>query len=241
MVAHRSRLSRLATLVLLVLLSAVATGIMATQASDPNSAQSDPAGGTPVARIGDETITTTDLRQEAQIVQANVAYMQGEIANKNPSAAYLQDFVDIITTHGKENVAFAVLIQDRALYQLAVQRGFEPSDAQVKARVEQQQKLYAQGKVTETDKAIITSAGEDYFWSTLYPMIARRQLATQALWQSVTGNVTNASEQALAWLQIEQQAIEAAPVTVIDPTAIAPASKSAAMIYLKAYWTLQVQ
>ncbi|HVX31318.1 MAG TPA: hypothetical protein VHA53_12635, partial [Nitrolancea sp.] len=127
-----------------------------------------------------------------------------------------------------------------ALYDLAVARGFAPSDDMVQAKVAEDKAMAAQS-IDPAAAAYIASVGEDRFWNTVYPDSVRRQMATQALWQdTVFGKPTNAA-QVKAWTDVEQQAVDATHITVLNADAIAPASTEAAMDYLHDYWQFSAQ
>jgi hypothetical protein len=239
---NSDRAKRRLALVGLILFSALALGIMSTQASDATIAgrarASDVAN--PVAQIGSETVTTDDFAAQVTSVQSNLSYMRGEIAAGNPSSAFLQAFIDIITTHGIKNVAFAGLIEDHALYEQAVARGFNPSDAVVNAKVAQDKALAARA-IDSANAAYIASVGEQKFWTTMYPAMVRRSLATQALWQSRTSGKATDADRVTTWQQVQQQAVASTEVRVLDASAIAPASTDSAMAYLQDYWQFSAQ
>ena len=239
---NSARTQRRLALFGLILFSALALGIMSTQASDASIADRAGASGVanPIAQIGSEAVTAADFNEHVGIVKSNLSYMRGEIAAGNPSSAYLQAFIDVITVHGIENVAFAGMIENQALYEMAVARGYAPSDAEVNAKVEQDKALAARA-IDPATAAYIASVGEQRFWSTMYPATVRRDLATQALWQSVTTGETTVADRATTWQQVEQQAVASTKVRVLNASAIAPASTDSAIAYLNAYWRLPTQ
>ena len=243
------RLGRRLTLAIVILSSALATGVMSTQASGSDQPAADRAksGGvalvsrstTSPVRVDSQVITEADFREQVQIVQSNVAFMHEEIAAKSLNAAYLQKFITIINAHGVANVALASLIENRSVYLLAVARGYQPSQAEVTARVEEDRGLAASGKAPAETKAFITAVGEQYYWATLDPEVVRRALAIQAFHASVIQNSPDMDGQVAAWQKIEQQAVAATRIEVLDSDAIAPATPDAALAYLRAYWAFQ--
>jgi hypothetical protein len=233
---------RRTALILLILISALAIGITSTQATDPNvGATRLAADGTPaVVLIGDEPMSADDFKQNVGAVNSNLSQLQGQIASGSQNSASLQSIIDMINTHGVENVALADMIENQALYDLAVARGFGPSDDVVQAKVAQDKALASKG-IDPTTAAYIASVGEDRFWTTLYPATVRRNLATQALLQDTIKGKASSDEANTAWNQVQQQALDATHVTVLNPDAIAPASMSAAIDYLHAYWQFSGQ
>jgi len=237
-----ARARRRLALIGFILISALAIGITSTQMPDHIAAASRMAAdGTPaVVLIGDEPVSADDFKQYVGDVNANLNQMQGQIASGSQSSAQIQSLIDLIHVHGAENVALGSMIENQALYDLAVTRGFAPSDDVVNAKVAQDKALAAQS-IDPAAAAYIASVGEDRFWNTLYPASVRRQMATQALWQdTVEGKPTNA-DQVAAWNEVQQQALDATHVTILDAKAIAPASTAAAIDFLHAYWQLTAQ
>jgi len=236
------RAKRRLALIGFLLFSAIAIGVMSTQSSDVSLTSSGRASDAakPVAQIGSEMVTADDFAEQVSVVQSNLSYMRGEIAAGNPSSAFLQAFIDIITAHGIKNVAFAGLIQDQALYERAVARGFNPSDAVVNAKVAQDKALAARA-IDSANAAYIASVGEQKFWTTIYPAMVRRSLATQALWQSRTSGKATDADRVTTWQQVQQQAVASIKVRVLNASAIAPASTDSAIAYLHDYWRLPTQ
>lgn len=236
MFATSARGRRLA-LMLLILISALALGITSTQATNPNLERARlAADGTPaVLVIGNEPVSADDFKQNVGAVNANLAQMQGKIASSSPDSANLKSFIAMINAHGVQNVALAGLIENQALYDLAVRRGFVPSDEMVNTQVAQDKALAAQS-IDPAAAAYIASVGADRFWNTLYPASVRRQMATQELWQDTVKDKPTSAEAYAAWNDVQQQALDATRVTVLDADAIAPATTSGAIDYLHDYW-----
>jgi hypothetical protein len=236
----RLKFNRLAPLFVLVLLSSVATAIVSASASNGQPTSIDPATAMPVVRIGNETVSAAEYQEKVREVQSNLTYMRGVAASGDPSAAYMRRFLDLINRYGPENVAFAGLIEDRAVYQLAVERGFAPSNDYLSIRIEADRKLITDETVTipATTRAYIDEVGADYYWTVLFPDIERRQITTQAFWKSITLGATYVAEATAVWTPMQRQAVEQAPVEVLNPAAIAPATKEMAVDYLNAYWAL---
>jgi hypothetical protein len=88
---NSNRAKRRLALVGLVLFSALALGIMSTQASNAPIAGSARVSGmvNPVAQIGSEFVTAEDFAAQVMVVQSNLSFMRGEIAAGNPSSAFL--------------------------------------------------------------------------------------------------------------------------------------------------------
>jgi hypothetical protein len=233
---------RRVALILLILISALALGITSTQATDPTHETTRLADdGTPaVVVIGNEPMSADNFKLNVGAVIANLNQLQGQIASGSQNSASMQSIIDMITAHGIENVALADMIENEALYDLAVTRGFAPSDEMVQNKVAQD-KATASQNIDPGTAAYITSVGEDRFWTTIYPSTVRHNLATQALWQDTIKGKNSTAEADAAWNRVQQQALAATSVTVLDPSAIAPASKSAAIDYLHAYWQFSGQ
>lgn len=237
-----NRAKRRLALIGLILISALAIGIMSTRMPNQSVAASRLADdGTPaVVLIGNEPVSADDFKQNVDAVNSNLGYMQGEIASGSQSSAFLQAFIDLIHADGVENAALGSMIENQALYDLAVTRGFAPSDDMVQAKVAQDKKLASQS-IDPAAAAYIASVGEDRFWNTLYPASVRRDMATQALWQETVKGKPTTAEQVAAWNDVQQQALDATNVTVLDAKAIAPASTEAAIDYLHDYWAFSAQ
>lgn len=237
-----ARARRRLALIGFILISVLAIGITSTQATASNTGATRlAADGTPaVVLIGDEPVSADDFKQNVAAVNANISQMQGQITSGSQSSVPYQAFIDLIHAHGVENVAFGSMIESQALYDLAVTRGFAPSDDAVNARVAHDKALAAQS-IDPAAAAYIASVGADRFWNTLYPASVRRQLATQALWQNTVQDKPTTAEQVAAWTQVQQQALDATNVTVLDAKAIAPASTNAAVEYLRDYWRFTAQ
>jgi hypothetical protein len=232
-----ARARRRLALIGFVLISVLAIGITSTQMPDQSVAASRLADdGTPaVLLIGDEPVSADDFKQNVGAVNANISQMQGQIASGSQSSALLQSFIDLMHAHGVENVALGGMIENQALYNLALTRGFAPSDDDVNAKVAQDKALAAQS-IDPAAAAYIASVGADRFWNTLYPESVRRDMATQALWQDTINGKPTTAEQVAAWNNVQQQALDATNVTVLDAKALAPATTAAAIDYLHAFW-----
>lgn len=241
--------SRLLVLVVMVLISMLAIGAMSSQASDPDSVARDQgksvgearvsAPMSSVAKVGTIAITDADFEEGMKVVSSDLDYMQAQIAAGNPNSEFLQQFVELINAHDTASVALAALIEDRSVYLLAVQRGYQPSTTQVKVKTEQDRNLVNTQGTPPQLQAYINVVGEEYYWSTLYPQIAERTLASQALYASVTKDHPDAEAASAAWLQVKKEAVAEASVTIVSSSAIAPATRDSAMNYLNAYWDLR--
>jgi hypothetical protein len=237
-----ARARRRLTLIGFILISTLAIGIMSTQMPDQSSAAARlAADGTPaVVLIGNEPVSADDFKQNVGAVNANLNQMQVQIASGSQSSALLQSFIDLIHAHGIENVALGSMIEKQALYDLAVTRGFAPSDDVVQAKVAQDKQSASQS-IDPAAAAYIASVGEDRFWNTLYPASVRREMATQALWQDTVKGKPTTAEAYAAWNDVQQQALDATNVTILDAKAIAPASTAAAVAYLHDYWAFSAR
>lgn len=236
-------MNRLAESLVLILLSAAATGIMSIQASRSVQANVDSAPVDAVATVGSETINAAEFQAQLLVVRSNLAYMHAQIAEHSQNSAFLQAFIDLIDAHGVANVAFASLIEDRAIYLLAIERGFAPSEVVVTATIQHDKSLVSNGsvKLSEADNAYIDNVGRENYWTTMFPMIVKRQLATQALFESVTNNATTSSGQTAAWQLVEKHAVDTVSVTVLDPLVISPASARGAISYVNDYWAFRAR
>jgi hypothetical protein len=237
-----ARARRRLALIGFILISALAIGITSTQATDSSSGTARAtADGTPaVAIIADEAVSANEFKQQIGIVNSNINYMQGQIDVGSQSSAFLRGFIDLIHAHGVENVALGGMIENQALYQMAVTRGFVPTDDAVQAKVAQDKQLASQG-IDPGTAAYIASVGEDRFWNTLYPETVRRDIATEALWKDTIKGKTTSADAYAAWNDVEQRALDATPVSILDAKAIAPATTAAALDYLHDYWQFSEQ
>lgn len=232
-----ARARRRLALIGFILISVLAIGITSTQMPDQSVAAPRLADdGTPaVVLIGNQAVSADEFKQNVGAVNANLVQMQGEIANGSQNSALYQAVIDLIHAHGAENVALGGMIQDEALYDLAVTRGFAPTDDVVQAQVAKDKAQAAQS-IDPAAAAYIASVGADRFWNTLYPESVRRQMATQALWQNTIKGKPSTAEAYAAWNVVQQQALDATPITILDARDIAPATTAAAIDYLHAYW-----
>ncbi|HLI51408.1 MAG TPA: hypothetical protein VKU87_06400, partial [Thermomicrobiaceae bacterium] len=123
----------------------------------------------------------------------------------------------------------------------AVQQGCQPTAQEVTARVAHDENLMTGGKAA--DRSLYTSIyGPDY-WTMTYPDVIRRLLAKNRLNASLTASLipppfstAEATAPATAWNSLAWRVVQQAHITVKNQTAIAPASVSAALKYLKNYY-----
>jgi hypothetical protein len=197
------------------------------QQSEPAEAQAsgDPPG---VVRIGQQVVTRDDFREGVRIVETNLEYMKGEVAKGSYNSNYMQAFVQLIEQTGIQNVALGALIQDRALYEHALAKGFAATEQEITARAEQIRDHIRNTPDGAQVAASIDAIGEDGYWSELYPAIARREIAIQKMW-------TNRENRVAVWADVEKQALDSVSIEVLDAESIAPATVSNALAYLDKY------
>lgn len=237
------RAKRRFALVGLVLLSAVAIGVTSTQATNLNDGRGSVTGGVgdTVALVDGQPIGTADFVEQVAIVNSNLSYMQGQIAAGSLQSSYLRQFIAIITSDGVTNVAFGSLIENEALYEMATARGYSPSDTDVNGEVAKVKSLVDSGKAPVAFQSAIAAVGAQSFWMEIYPNIVRRTLAIDALQMQVVSSNTDSPVSPTSWLNVQKQAVAFARIVVLNPAAIAPATRASALAYLQDYWQLPTQ
>ncbi|MDA8219231.1 MAG: hypothetical protein M0Z94_16625 [Dehalococcoidales bacterium] len=88
-----------------------------------------------VAQVGQQDMTLADFEASKAAVTADLAYMRDEIAKGSMFTADLEARVQLIEEAGIENVALAGLISKTALYQQAIDAGYDATDEEVASAV----------------------------------------------------------------------------------------------------------
>lgn len=199
-------------------------------------------GNAVVAKVGDQTITLGDLRASEETVRSQQSPNGGVpsrvIQQMPPSYRHQMEIRnDLIKQAGVPNVALAGLISDDATYQYALEQGCAATPQSVNARVAQDK-----GLASKAHDPLPAAYGPDY-WTKIYPEVIRRLLAENRLRAALTASsipsiwsTASATPPATAWNSLTQRVIQHAHVTVQDPTAIAPATVSGALKYLRNYY-----
>lgn len=188
---------------------------------------------TVIATVGNQPITDADFRQAEATVQDNLTYMAARISANGPDAPQLQAFVTLIDQSGVANAGLGSLIARQAPYEDAVAKGYQPAPGEVTARVNQDKATVAQGKAPAL-AAYVAVVGPSY-WTSTYPQLVREQLAINKLRSATVAGVAQAN-QAKAWDALSWQVVQQTPATLEQPAAVAPATVSAALRYLAAYY-----
>ncbi len=206
-----------------------ATLVLGGRGQQPEPAEgqaSEDAAG--VVRIGRQVVTLDDFQERVRAVETNLEYMKGEVDKGSYNSNYMHAFVQLIEQTGVQNVALGSLLQDRALYEHALAKGFAATEQEVAARAEQIRDHIRNTPDGARVRASIDAIGEDRYWSELYPAIARREIAIQKMW-------TNRENRVAVWADVEKQALDSVSIDVLDADAIAPATVSNALAYLDGY------
>lgn len=197
-------------------------------------------GNTVVAMVGDQPIMRGDLRAQEDSVQ----FLQREeeetlIAQALPPgmAKMLTERRKLVTQAGVPNVALAGLISDAAIYQYALDQGCAATPQSVNARVAQDKAL-----ASKVHDPLPAAYGPDY-WTKIYPEVIRRLLAENRLRAALSASsipsiwsTASATPPAVAWNSLTQHAVQHAHITIKDSKAIAPATVSGTLRYLKSYY-----
>ncbi|MHB1416241.1 MAG: trypsin-like peptidase domain-containing protein [Chloroflexota bacterium] len=192
-----------------------------------------------VAQVGQQDMTLADFEASKAAVTADLAYMRDEIAKGSMFTADLEARVQLIEEAGIENVALAGLISKTALYQQAIDAGYDATDEEVASAVAAQRKLEADPTLTGLEDYIQT-VGEERYWSELMPLWQRRQIATSKFYTSVVKHI-DPTDQARVWAEFRRETVGNTDVRVIDQNAVAPATVQGALDYLEKYWQLSPQ
>ncbi len=216
-----------------------ATLILAACGQQAPSEKAQAGEDTPgVVRIGQQVVTLDDFREGVRIVETNLEYMKGEISKGSFDSSFLQEFVQLIERTGIQTVALGSLIQDRALYERAVANGFSATDQEVTTRLERDRELFRDPPIgAETTAyqatAYIKAAGEDRYWSELYPAKLRREMAIHNMWTATMADFADQGSRESAWAGVERRAIHSVSIDVLNADAIAPATVPNALAYLE--------
>lgn len=195
-----------------------------------------------IARVDASSITQADFQEEVATVPQGLQSMNAMASTGSPSStgvskSYLKSFISLRERYGAQNVALAALIENRAVYELAVARGYEATNQEVAARVARDKSWVQSGKVKGI-QSYINVIGPKVYWSTIYPALIRRSLTTDAFQEAVAPAQGSISQASAAWKKVQLQAVQQAKITLVDPSAVAPATVSSALQYLQAYYKL---
>ncbi|MEX0761973.1 MAG: hypothetical protein WD208_12890 [Dehalococcoidia bacterium] len=212
-------------------------------ASDPEKERAEQVGhafneaeDAPVAQVGAAVITMADYQMSRRLVEVNVEFMEGVIAEGGPPATGFQERLDIIERAGIANVALGGLIVKTALAETARDRGFSPDEDEVAESVAATRELAEKGEAPSVS-GFAEVVGERY-WAEILPERIRVQQIVDQLRADVRQGIENPEDWAAAWAAMEEQAVTGADIEVIDSAAIEPASVSGAIEYLHSYWGL---
>lgn len=208
-------------------------------------AQARSAGGiSVVVTVDDQSITLGELRAQEVIVHQLLAQMEEELVVQAFPPGFAQDFakrITLIKQAGVPNVALAGLISDDAIYQYAVGQGCEPSPTEIATRVAHDRKLADEGRDPGLSGYALTYGPA--YWTTIYPETIRQLLAKNRLNASLTASLVppplstaEATAPATAWNSLNERVLPQAHISVKNSVAIAPATVSGALAYLKKYY-----
>lgn len=189
-----------------------------------------------VATVDGQPVYLADFLERKRSVEVNLDYMQRVAESGHPAAEGIQATIDLVNQAGVENVAFASLIRDLALFQRATDEGHVPSEQEIADQTAAVRAAFDEGQIGEVAKGYVDAVGQDQYWNEIYPEVARRGLAIEKM-QAAFQQQHDPNDQealAVAWNGIEQETVEGAEVTVEDQDAVSPATVEGAVGYLRA-------
>jgi hypothetical protein len=191
-----------------------------------------------IARIGSADITSREFLAKVAVVESNLDFMRSQLQQGVEGADFMTKRIELIEHAGIETVALAGLLEERALYQRAVNEGHAVSADKIMARVSADRDAIQRGAAPEV-MGYVRAVGEDIYWSTIYPAVMEREMAIQNLWSSVVGDLDPVQART-AWNDVQRQAVGATTVDFIDPTAMGAATIKGALDYLAQVYSLPV-
>ncbi len=193
-------------------------GRMATSTSDASDSD------ILIAKIGESSVSLADLKEQklhsAHMDGLAKRELDGTIPDTGFPTKYLADLYAISVKWGVETSSLSRLIEDRALFEKAVELGFTATDEQVTENKELAKKVYDDGDYSDYNKGYIQSVGEDTYWNEVYPRKAKLSLSIANLRAHVRAEgeaVAHAHAKGL-WLSYTEGVMAQAEISLPEST-----------------------